>query len=157
MSFCAGVNSMNTVMEHSFWLCIIFLLNFASIRAETLNMSSEAGSLFCPLKISTDIDAHPWMLDQCSGPDKSHCCERINDLIKILHFSWMHTTGSFLLPTNHTAAVFKRIWEATGSLDQDRSPAIQQLQCEVWKLGLGFEHLSRYWQSKHLPEQGGFV
>lgn len=105
MNLSAGTNSMNAVMDQSFWLCIIFLLNFSSIQAETLNKLSEAGSGSCPLNITQELDAHPWIVDQCSRAEKSHCCESISDLIKILHFSWMHTTSSFVLPTNYTAAV----------------------------------------------------
>ncbi|GLJ15912.1 hypothetical protein SUGI_0262940 [Cryptomeria japonica] len=57
----------------------------------------------CPMNITRELDAHPWMLRQCLLRDKSFCCEGISDLIKILHFSWMHTTRSFLLPDNQTA------------------------------------------------------
>jgi hypothetical protein len=96
----------------------------ASIKVEALNISSEAevGELgaYCPLNISEELVAHPWMLHQCSGLDKSHCCEGIADLSKILHFSWMHTTRSFLLPSNHTAATclneFQRQLEARAGI-----------------------------------------
>jgi len=104
-------------MQQSLLLCITFLLTLASIKVEALNISSEA---YCPLNISAEFVAHPWMLHQCSGTDKSHCCEGIFDLIKILLFSWMHTTRSFLLPTNHTADIclneFQRQLEARAGI-----------------------------------------
>lgn len=96
-------------MQQSLLFCFMFLLNLASVQAEVLKISSgaEAGEFgaHCPLNISAELVAHPWMLQQCSGADKSHCCQGIADLIKILYFSWMHTTRSFLLPSNQTATV----------------------------------------------------
>lgn len=59
----------------------------------------------CPLNITAEVDAQIWMLQQCLLPDKTHCCQSINDLIKILHFSWMHYNRSFLLPSNQMAGV----------------------------------------------------
>lgn len=82
-------------------LCFIFWITSGAIKAEALNMSSEA----CPLNITAEVDAQIWMLQQCFLPDKSHCCQSINDLVKILHFSWMHYNRSFLLPTNQVAGV----------------------------------------------------
>eukprot|EP01018_Ginkgo_biloba_P014762 Gb_04636 [translate_table: standard] len=76
----------------------------------------------CPLNITAELDAHPWMIQQCLQPDKSHCCEGIMDLMKILLFSWLHTTRSFLLPNNITATVcmdaFQRRLRAEGIADK---------------------------------------
>jgi len=88
-------------MQQRLLLCFIFWLTTAAIKSEVLNMSTEA----CPLNITAELDAQTWLLRQCSLPDKSHCCQGINDLIKILHFSWMHFNRSFLLPTNNIATL----------------------------------------------------
>lgn len=89
-------------MQQSLLLCFMFWLTSAAINGEgALNMSSQA----CPLNITEELEAQPWMLQQCILPDKSHCCQSINDLIKILHFSWMHYDRSFLLPTNRIAGI----------------------------------------------------
>ncbi|KAH9332125.1 hypothetical protein KI387_043706 [Taxus chinensis] len=80
------------------WMSVLaFILVLFAAEAR----GTEAGG--CPMNISAELDAHPWMYDQCFTPDKSHCCEGILDLIKIFHFSWLHSTRSFLLPDNGTA------------------------------------------------------
>eukprot|EP01018_Ginkgo_biloba_P001679 Gb_09214 [translate_table: standard] len=58
----------------------------------------------CPLDF-TLFDSRPWMIQQCTQPDRTHCCEVILYLVRILLFSRMDHTTSFLLPDNHTAAV----------------------------------------------------
>eukprot|EP01018_Ginkgo_biloba_P001689 Gb_24968 [translate_table: standard] len=58
----------------------------------------------CPLDF-TLFDSRPWMIQQCTQPDRMDCCEAVLDLVRILLFSRMDHTTSFLLPDNHTAAV----------------------------------------------------
>jgi len=101
MNTCGRSNLKRGIMQQSLFLCFIFWLTTAAIKSEALNMSTEA----CPLNITAELDAQTWLLRQCSLPDKSHCCQGINDLIKILHFSWMHFNRSFLLPINNIATL----------------------------------------------------
>ena len=102
MNFYGRINLRKSViLQQSFLLCLMFWLASAAIKAEALNISSEA----CPVNITAELDAQPWMLQECSLPDKSHCCQGINDLIKILHFSYMHYNRSILFPTNRIEGI----------------------------------------------------
>eukprot|EP01018_Ginkgo_biloba_P014754 Gb_04631 [translate_table: standard] len=103
-------------------LCFIFLFSpwQMAVVGEALKPVSGR-SADCPLNL-TELDSHPWLIQQCSHPDKSHCCESIMDLIRILLFSWLHTTRSFLLPNTTTANVclhgFQRRLRAKGISDE---------------------------------------
>eukprot|EP01018_Ginkgo_biloba_P014763 Gb_04640 [translate_table: standard] len=84
----------------------------------------------CPLNV-TALDPFPSMVHQCSQSDTAHCCEAIADFIKILLFSWLHTSQSFLLPNDQTAAVCLDAIEghlkAHGGVNADKGMA----QCKL--------------------------
>ncbi|GLJ15906.1 hypothetical protein SUGI_0262840 [Cryptomeria japonica] len=91
-------------------LILLLLLGLSAAATET-------GTEVCPLKLK-ELNLFPWMFKRCNGQGAitSHCCEAIKDLIKILLFSWLQSSGHFLLPDNPTAelclaAVFNHLSE----------------------------------------------
>eukprot|EP01018_Ginkgo_biloba_P014756 Gb_04638 [translate_table: standard] len=94
-------------------LCLMFLYTQCKIGADveasrTLALRAAPADERlgrCPLNV-TELDSHTWIIERCKiSVEVNHCCQALHDLIRILFFSWLHATGSFLLPDEATAVM----------------------------------------------------
>eukprot|EP01018_Ginkgo_biloba_P001722 Gb_02371 [translate_table: standard] len=133
---------METVRMHSLLVSFVFLCLFRAQVGETKTAQSPAPAAAeapldsayrdCPLNVSY-LASHPWIVQKCQ--QKTHCCEAMKDLMRILLFSWMHHTDLFLLSDSHRAIAcmdaIQHHMESQGVAD-DRGGEIRQ--CEMFVL-----------------------
>eukprot|EP01018_Ginkgo_biloba_P001725 Gb_02369 [translate_table: standard] len=105
MGFRKSQKLMEIVRKHSLLVSFVFLCLLRAQVGETKTAQIPEAPLDsayrdCPLNVSY-LASHPWIVQKCQ--QKTHCCEAMKDLMRILLFSWMHHTDLFLLSDSHRA------------------------------------------------------